>query len=312
MRLRDAARFISYESILLAHEGKFNEAIANQALGFRIAKHGDSDGVVIAYLVAAACDAITLRGLEIILHLSRPNKDVSGRVRRAVLEFAPRYDLRRALAKEAGFNAATFERLRQSGAEGLRMLENFSGVTIGDEPLKSPKLGPSEQKAFADFVDAGEADYLDAMIRASKALGKPLAERRRLLLEIETELDSAPPNPVHIFRLITLGTLITLATLERIETSGALQEARQHVLLAGAALLAYRAEHSGFPERLDQAMEKPANDPFTGKPLQYRREGEGFVVYSVGESGEFDGGTPGEKVEGRQAYFRYPRMPASE
>jgi len=31
-------------------------------------------------------------------------------------------------------------------------------------------------------------------------------------------------------------------------------------------------------------------DPFTGKPLVYRREGEGFIVYSLGTNQKDDGG----------------------
>ena len=32
-------------------------------------------------------------------------------------------------------------------------------------------------------------------------------------------------------------------------------------------------------------------DLFSGKPLIYRRDGNGFIVYSVGEDGVDDGGT---------------------
>jgi hypothetical protein len=49
-----------------------------------------------------------------------------------------------------------------------------------------------------------------------------------------------------------------------------------------------------------------ANDPFTGKPLKYRRELRGFVVYSTGPSGTFDGGKQGVKPKSNEAYFRFP------
>ena len=32
-------------------------------------------------------------------------------------------------------------------------------------------------------------------------------------------------------------------------------------------------------------------DPFTGKPLEYRREGDGFLIYSAGPDGRDDGGS---------------------
>lgn len=39
-------------------------------------------------------------------------------------------------------------------------------------------------------------------------------------------------------------------------------------------------------------------DPFSGGPLQYRLEGDGFVLYSVDRDGVDDGGTAGARSEG--------------
>jgi hypothetical protein len=38
-------------------------------------------------------------------------------------------------------------------------------------------------------------------------------------------------------------------------------------------------------------------DPFSGQPLHYHPEGEGFVVYSVGEDRKDNGGTPRPEKE---------------
>ena len=51
-------------------------------------------------------------------------------------------------------------------------------------------------------------------------------------------------------------------------------------------------------------------DPFTNRSLLYKREGTGFVVYSAGPTGRFDGGKPGVKVPGQESLFRYPVVPA--
>ncbi|HLJ57486.1 MAG TPA: hypothetical protein VKT77_20780 [Chthonomonadaceae bacterium] len=34
----------------------------------------------------------------------------------------------------------------------------------------------------------------------------------------------------------------------------------------------------------------PPHDPFTSQPLHYRRDGQGFVLYSVGQDLKDDGG----------------------
>lgn len=81
--------------------------------------------------------------------------------------------------------------------------------------------------------------------------------------------------------------------------------AREAVTLAAASLLAEKAKTGAYPGKLPQEFV----DPFTNKPLGYRREGRGFVVYSAGPTGHFDGGKPGEKVSGQESLFRYPVAP---
>ena len=59
-------------------------------------------------------------------------------------------------------------------------------------------------------------------------------------------------------------------------------------------LAAYRAEHGAYPADLAALVPKdiPAvpEDVFATGPLRYRREGEGYVLYSVGPNGVDDGG----------------------
>jgi hypothetical protein len=85
----------------------------------------------------------------------------------------------------------------------------------------------------------------------------------------------------------------------------------EDAVMAGAALLAYRARHTAFPDRLEEALPAAALDPFSGRPFRYRREGDGFVVFSVGAVGTFDGGEPGAKIDSREVYFRYSALEQS-
>jgi hypothetical protein len=64
---RSAARLLRTESYLLVLDGRYREAVANQARGFRVAADVAPDGMLIAYLVGIACDAITLAGMEDLL-----------------------------------------------------------------------------------------------------------------------------------------------------------------------------------------------------------------------------------------------------
>ena len=71
--------------------------------------------------------------------------------------------------------------------------------------------------------------------------------------------------------------------------------AQVEVAATAVAVQRYRLARRELPETLDGLVPVylaavPA-DPFDGAPLRYRRTDRGFVVYSVGEDGQDDGGT---------------------
>ncbi len=72
----------------------------------------------------------------------------------------------------------------------------------------------------------------------------------------------------------------------------------RHLTLLALALDIARAEHGRYPERLESLVgryvESLPVDPFSGKALIYRREGEGYVLYSVGRNLRDDGGRSSE------------------
>jgi hypothetical protein len=61
------------------------------------------------------------------------------------------------------------------------------------------------------------------------------------------------------------------------------------------ALRLYQTEHGSYPPALDALPRGPV-DPFSGRPYVYRREGAGFVLYSVGEDG-IDQGASSEEMD---------------
>jgi hypothetical protein len=70
-----------------------------------------------------------------------------------------------------------------------------------------------------------------------------------------------------------------------------------HLTRAGLALLQYKQAHGTFPETLAALGVEGLTDPYTGKSLLYRPAGEGFVVYSVGQDRQDNGGVPRAKWE---------------
>src|SRR5206468_3641096 len=58
----------------------------------------------------------------------------------------------------------------------------------------------------------------------------------------------------------------------------------------------FRSRHGRYPAVLGNLspsiLARVPNDPFSGRPLVYRRTGEQFLLYSLGPDMQDDGGTP--------------------
>ncbi len=75
-----------------------------------------------------------------------------------------------------------------------------------------------------------------------------------------------------------------------------------NIFRTGLVLVAHKQEHGEYPQTLADLRLPPGcdptGDPFSGEALRYSRQGEGFVLYSVGPDGEDDGGRYDPTSEG--------------
>jgi hypothetical protein len=91
---------------------------------------------------------------------------------------------------------------------------------------------------------------------------------------------------------------IALPSLERPLASDAETVARLRTAQAAAGVARYRLAHGHPPGQLSELTPAfDALDPFTGRPLLYRGQADGFRIYSTGLDGRDDGG----QVEGSKA-----------
>ena len=296
-QMREAARLLNTETYLLAAQGKYAEAVKNQTCGFHIAEHAASDPVLISYLVGAACEAITLRGMQNILDQAGPNAAVAKSVRQAVQANRPHLSLRYGLTGEVVLQDTGLRQMRAAlNAQGLRgMAAAFQ--TPNDPILKRLTPGtPADRRLASEWLDASEAIILtrmDALLAAADLTPIP----RRQAFAQDAAHSATPPS---VLTLLPDMLLPLFAGVQENETRRAAQE---EITLAGAAVMAAWAKAGAFPD----ALPVPSVDPYTSKPLLFRREGaDGFIVYSAGPQGDYNGGKPGERVLPRQSGFRYP------
>jgi hypothetical protein len=303
--LRAATRLLTTRSYLLAAGGHGPEAIATQARGFRVAEHASADPFLIGRLVALALDRLTLGGFANLLYLAGSDREAAREIQRAISVARPRFDFRRTLEGETVYGLVSLEELRRGGPSKLEEWVSLNVDLDGDGSSRKSgatprKLTPAERRSWNRFVDAGEAEYLRRMRRVIASVKTPYRLRQALFRQWIARDTAQSNDPVAA--LSTESLSIIAAT----DTAGMRARAQEEAVMAGAALLAYHAGHGAFPDRLEQALPVAPLDPFSGRPLRYRREGEGFVVYSVGADGRFEGGSAGARIGGRESLFRYP------
>ena len=303
-KIREAARLLNTESYLLAAQGKYADAIKNQARGFRVAEHAASDPVLISYLVGVACDAIALRGMQNVLILAGPNAEVDAQVAKAVAEGRPRLSLRYALGGEvASFQGVTFRQLRESVQRGgVPALISLASTEFGLSrvpPVSGPTT-PADVTFALDWLDASQALILNDTCATIAASDLPPLARSRAFVQA-AQAQAARPKTA-----LTVLSDELLPSYDRIDQQETRRQANEAVTLAAADVLGAWVKDGTFPA----ALPRPMADPFTGRALGYRREGDsGFVVYSAGPDGTFGGGKPGDARVPGQTVFRYPATP---
>lgn len=308
--LREGARTYETRSYLLAKEGRFAEAVTLQARGFVVARQAaDSAPNVVGFLVASAIDNITTYGMRDALQLTGPNAAVDAQAQ-TILAAAPRLSFRDSLHGEGAIIDSTASCLRRTPP--AKFIGTFSaGMLPGSGiPSAASRFTPAEQRTVNALCDAAEARALAQTRSLFQAAALPRAARNAAFVRLFADAKETGDNPVRSLGA-AVGPIQPLTEISGISGKDLGDRidaipARHSVLAAGAAVLAAKAQTGAFPKTLPAGF----TDPYTGKPLGYRREGaNGFVVYSAGPNGDFDGGKLSEWPTMKQIVFRYPAPP---
>ncbi len=93
----------------------------------------------------------------------------------------------------------------------------------------------------------------------------------------------------------------SLFRVDQLQDKATMQMSLTQVALA---LGAYKADHGEYPEELDELrrdyLKEIPNDIFVNKPPRYRREGGGYLLYSVGSDMKDDGGKELDRRSGSE------------
>ncbi|HUU54674.1 MAG TPA: hypothetical protein VMY87_07125 [Armatimonadota bacterium] len=273
---RQAARMLSLRAYVAAQEGRPDDALASLGACFRMADHVQSGPTILAHLVSLAIQGIAEKALEQILCGAAPSasaaRDFADQLAAIDNTSASIFALKSELVI---FGLPVFEILR-SGE--MSLAELASGTTGGVESRKRIRrlafLGAWLRRPV---VNANERFYLRYMDDHVSAFKLPWPESQQAVDGIDNSLPHDRPWSF-IAEYIT-------PVFSRVVWSRDRATASVRAAAIALALKAYRADHGAYPDSLS-ALEAAGwtlpTDPFGGGPYHYRREGAGFVVWSIG------------------------------
>ncbi|MCW3058190.1 MAG: hypothetical protein JWQ02_11 [Capsulimonas sp.] len=301
--LREGAREIVLESFVEANRGHTSLAIQNQSRAFHIAAHVASQGNMGGWMTGRSIENIALSGMRQILLRTGPDIKANRQVAQELRASLPNLSLKAALTGDLRTHHLELEKLRRgSDSEIDRFIRQDYD---SDTKVSAPPLTAEDKKVALNLIDASEARFIRDLRKLIAAADKPISFRRRTFLEVmqASPDDAGPLGRLNQFH--TIGAMFSTTSLPW-DQSDTLLHANEQVTLAAAAILETKAQTGQYPATLPEGFV----DPFTDKPLIYHREGDnGFVVYSVGADGKYDGQASSEARLMKQAMFRYPAPP---
>ena len=300
--LRKCARLLALKSLWELDEGNAEGAVSTSLKMMRLTEALSTEPFLISQLVSVAIGSTMMGSLQRVLlegDVSRETlmslidvldvfeKEMRGRLKIAFLgERCSFLDMLRNPFKS--LTGDVYARISQR-----KGLECFTGSRF----MQSDKL--YGLKAYSRLIDVTELP-LDDAIRRGKELQAEVDKDSEQFWDIRLSREWKGP---HIF------TAMLLPALGRTFECWASYEAEVEETRIAAALQLHKMQRRVYPEHLDELpydiLSPLPKDPFTGEGFIYRKEDDGFILYSVGKNLKDDGGTPKAKKQSEEAYTHY-------
>ncbi len=283
MKMRFCARLLLTDAMIKYDGGKIEEAVNSCRISLRMGKHLSQEPLFVSYLVTMSIIHITLNGIQAVLR----EDDISSPVYESLLKELDDINLETSLKK---------------AFEG----ERCGGVHIYKEVMEgrfSPEKIFGETSLYFSWIcrplfKKDMARYLRIMKEYIPLTTVPHYELKKTPEEFEREIANLP--------LYCFLTRSLMPALYRGYAKRAQCEAKIGTSQLALALRLYKAKNGSYPDSLEKLKGENLNeipkDPFTGQDYIYKKEGEGFVVYSVGKDLKDDDGIVAKWVKGEGEY----------
>ncbi len=292
--LRTCALLLEAKAALQIGRGEVSEALHTIEIGLSMCEAVGDEPSVVSQLVRYSIASILRRPLHVAL-----DEKVSTAACRGLFDYLAGTEFMQSFVHslwgERVMGIHMFDAVRQDPEQGWTMLVGEDAASDGS--LYATPVGQS-------ILNVDEAMYLRLMARRIAAAEKSSWDSREDLAEIDRRVeDLSFPHLV---------TTILLPVYARVTAKRDSTIARVGLAQVALALKAYKNEKGEYPESLAKLREvidwgKLPEDPFSSEDFIYQREGEGFLVYSIGVNLADDGGKVEEDWEEGDIVWRCER-----
>ncbi len=263
--LRSAVRILAVRGVVLAADGRADEALASCATALRIADHIKIDPGTLSQLFSHALQNIAMRSLEAVLSSSDP----SPKACQALISQLNAVDPRKSLIWGLRSERVLSERTALSAARKA-VLVTYGWVSY----------------LAGAVANVNDLLYLRDIQREIDAARLPWVDAARKGNEIMSDTEHRPL----IVGLMSNFTMPFIVDMIEIHWRAA---AQLYACQTALAVKVYYYEHGTFPKSLEElgrvGLHSTA-DPFSGRQFRYKVTSNGFVVWSVGPDMDDDGG----------------------
>jgi hypothetical protein len=275
----------------LCEEGKADEALQATAQMVDLSNSLKGTPNLISLLVRVSIDSMALGAVERTIYDSTPSASAC----RALTEKLAQMDLKSAFARAPGDDQVVRLDLLRATAKGPRAFSDWLIIRGSPAPPPSALEEQLAQPTFGllRWWLAGEMLFsVKATELYEQQLRLPFFEHDAglspELRHIQRQLESRSLWRPHMFAYID-ASMWDMMYGKRASTEAQVGLARIALLLK-----VYRWERGHYPESLEE-LERFAGkplplDPCSGQAFHYRRNGSGFILYSVGTDGVDDSG----------------------
>jgi hypothetical protein len=302
--IRDIARMIIWQAKLKAYAGDIDGAFDDLLACFRAGNHFKGPRVLIEQLVGTAIQALAIENARTILS----NTDLDS----ATLE---RFQQKFQKLKDETIYTANFETEKffmldviqrcytDNGRGSGHMIPGKLRESLGFVILSSGSSDPNKSRPIDRVFAFGEALFSANRKQMTQVAKKFYGDAQKNTQKTPWQLHSE--NHVGFDEMITKWSgvkqaryffiLMLAPAVESVNIAFARSRADTDALITTIAVLRYKKEKGSYPENLQQLLDtgyikELPPDPFSGKPLTYKKTDDGFTLYSVGLNFIDDGG----------------------